>query len=230
MVTTSNFGIANMDQSTFGRLEFVSFSDYYHLKIEGDNYLEKRTPRTEFGDDFFEDTWFEKQKNMFYHFLFECCQFYLQNTENNFEAPKNNIYKTNSQALMGNQFMEWANNYFYDDQSILSENSPYPETIEGTLNKLIPREELYNSYVKTVGEKFKKTAQNFKKSLKEYCKTKDYDFNPELHKEFSKYYNKEKYSYILGVSSADGKRKTSEHFALCTKEKIVNVDINPNEF
>ncbi len=206
MVTTSNFGIGNINQSILGRLMFVSFSNYYHLHTE--HYNEKRQVSDDFGHDLFSVDWKEDQWNLFYNFLFECCQFYLQNTNNIFEAPQDNIHLTNSQAMIGNAFIDWADNYFYETQTIDS------ELIQGTLNNFVSRDELQTNYSKKVGDKFKKSSQNFKKSLKEYCKTKNYVFNPpELES-----YNTKINAYSRPIYDNNNKRQVVEHFYIRTKE------------
>ena len=205
MVTTSNFGISNINQSILGRLMFVSFSNYYHLKTE--QFNEKRQVSDDFGHDLFSNEWNDKQWQLFYNFLFECCHFYLKNVNNIFEAPQNNIHLTNSQAKIGKAFIDWADSYFYETTEIDG------ETIVGTLNDYILRAELQNNYTKHVGDRFKKSSQNFKTSLQEYCKIKGYEFNPTG----LNYYNTDKGSYMKPVYDNNNKRQVLEHFFIKTK-------------
>jgi len=205
MVTTSNFGIANINQSILGRLMFVSFSNYYHLKTE--QFNEKRQVSDDFGHDLYSNEWNDKQWHLFYNFLFECCQFYLQNINTIFEAPQGNIHLTNSQAMIGKAFIDWADGYFYETTTFEG------ETIVGTLNNFINRADIQNNYNKAVGEKFKKSSQNFKKSLAEYCKTKNYEFNPP---ELDSYNDKIK-AYGRAVYDSQNKRQVVEHFYIRTK-------------
>ena len=175
MAATSNFGIGKINQSTLGRLFFISFSDYYHVKT--DKYNEERKISHDFNNkDLFSSYWNEKQWNQFYCFLMECCQLYLANRENELQAPQNNIHLTNIQASMGENFMNWCESYFVE--SMIDEESETNEIIKGTLNEFIFSKAVQKDYAAYTGAKYAKTANGFKKSLKEYCKMKGWIFNP----------------------------------------------------
>lgn len=153
MVWTTNYGKPNLTGSDIGRLLFVSVSDYYHEKTEG--YHEQRKVSTDFGHQLFYD-WDKKQYNLFFNFLMQCCQFYLQNQNNEFSAPMDNIFINNLNAGLGDTFKEWANGYFTPDK----------------LDIQIIKEDAYEDYCKTA-KKNAKNATNFKKSLKDYCNVRN---------------------------------------------------------
>jgi hypothetical protein len=157
---TTNYGLANIKGSDIGRLLFVSFSDYYHEKTE--NYLEQRKVSQDFNNKAFFQTWSDKQYNIFYNFLMQCCLFYLQNRSHEFQAPQDNITINNLKAGIGDGFMEWANSYF----------------LEENLNVKINKHELRDNYVHVIGAKSAKSVQEFRKSLQSYCKLRGWIFNP----------------------------------------------------
>lgn len=174
MAFSSNHGLPKCTPSTLGRILFVSFSDYYHIKT--DNYLEERKVNADFnGQDLFSTTWTELQWNKFYNFLLQCVQLYLQNFDHEINAPQNNININNAMASMGEVFMEWCDSYFIETQT--AEIDGNQEVITGTLNEYVSRAEMQKSYNDRAG-KFAKTSNNFKKSLLQYCKMKNYTLNP----------------------------------------------------
>lgn len=153
LIWTTNYGKPNLTGSDLGRLLFVSFSDYYHEKT--DLYLERRSPATDFGYMMFEQ-WDNKQWNLFYNFMLQCCQFYLQNQQNEISAPMDNITINNLNAGLGDTFIDWANNYFTED----------------LLDVKIFKEDVYDNY-KKVASKNAKAITTFKKSLKDFCVVKN---------------------------------------------------------
>ncbi|EDO26479.1 predicted protein [Nematostella vectensis] len=156
----TNYGMPNMTGSDYGRILFVSFSDYYHAKTE--HYREERKPSHDFdGKDLFQG-WETKQWNIFYNFMLQCCQLYLQHRGSEFQAPQDNITINNLRAGMGDNFEEWANSYFHADN----------------LDRKIPRKELMDDYSDYVGGKSAKSSQAFKKALQSFCKIHNYKLNP----------------------------------------------------
>lgn len=156
---TSNFGIPNLDASTLGRLYIIAFSDYYHAKT--DEYQEERRISHDFdGKELYTD-WKSDQWNKFYNFLFQCCEFYLQNRHSEILAPQENITINNLKAGIGDSFIEWAGSYFIGE----------------TLNVAVPRREMMADYKLSAG-KSSKSAQAFKASLQNYCKLNGWTFNP----------------------------------------------------
>jgi hypothetical protein len=160
IVYITNYGMPNMTGSDFGRILFVSFSDYYHAKT--DHYKQERRISHDFlGKNLFQD-WDREQWNIFYNFMMQCCQLYLQNRGNEFQAPQDNITVNNLRAGMGDNFEDWANGYFHEEN----------------LDRKIPRKELMDDYSDYVGGKASKSAQAFKKALQSFCRINKYSLNP----------------------------------------------------
>ena len=186
MAFSSNHGLPKCTPSTLGRILFVSFSDYYHIKTE--TYHEERKVNADFnGQDLFSSTWTNSQWNLHFNFLLQCVQLYLQNFNHEINAPQNNININNALASIGDVFMEWCDSYFIETQTVEIEKEvdtlqgkiieKENETITGTLNEFVSRAAMQKSYNDRAG-KFSKTSTNFKKSLQQYCKIKGYIFNP----------------------------------------------------
>ncbi len=171
LVLTTNYGIRNFTASTKRRLLFVTTSDYYHADTE--NYFEERKISDDFdGKDLFKN-WTEKQWNKHYNFLLQCNQIYLANRGKEFKAPANNIEANNIKASLGDVFTSWADGYFTNDY-IDTEDG---QLVEGTLNKILSRKEIFKSYC-DVAQRSAKGATQFKKALQGYCNLKQYVFNP----------------------------------------------------
>ena len=163
LVGTFNYGLSNNNGSDLRRILFVSFSNYYHSLT--DEFTTGRKVSDDFGYSFFQN-WNETHYNKFYNFLFQCCQLYLQNRNNEFKAPMDNINQNNIISQIGDNFIEWASEYFIEDAE------------ESNFNKNIPRKELYNTYMKDIGTKMAMGKNRFKSSLEKFCQFKGYEFNP----------------------------------------------------
>lgn len=160
IVYITNYGLPNIKGSDIGRILFVSFSDYYHAKTE--HYKQERRISHDFGGKNLFQDWDSKQWNLFYNFMLQCVELYLNNRGNEFQAPQDNITINNLRAGMGDNFEEWANSYFHDEN----------------LNRKIPRKELMSDYSDYVGGKSAKSSNAFKKALQSFCKIHGYTFNP----------------------------------------------------
>lgn len=203
LVVTSNFGISKVNQSTLGRLFFVSFSDYYHVKT--DKYLEERKVNADFDfNDLFSSAWTDEQWVSFYNFLMFCCQIYLKYRNAEFNAPLNNINLNNFKASIGDNFMSWCENYFTPSQ--YDEN--LKEQIAGTLDEPILRKEMQKNYADFVGQKSAKSATAFKKALNDFCKMKGWILNP---KDMQGSDGTIKHPVV-----ENGKRQILEHFYIST--------------
>jgi hypothetical protein len=160
IVYITNYGMPNMNGSDFGRILFVSFSDYYHAKTE--HYKQERRISHDFNNKNLFQDWEKEQWNEFYNFMMQCCQLYLQNRGNEFQAPQDNITINNLRAGMGDNFEEWANSFFHEEN----------------LNVKIPRKDLMSDYSDYVGGKASKSSNAFKKALQSFCKINNYTLNP----------------------------------------------------
>lgn len=157
----TNYGMPNITGSDLRRILFVSFSDYYHAKT--DLYKQERRISHDFDNKDLFKSWDSKEWNRFYNFMMQCCQLYLQNRGNEFQAPDENITLTNQRAGMGQSFEEWADSYFQDDK----------------LNVKLIKKEVYDDYKEDVNNiKYTKSANGFKKALQLYCNIKNFKLNP----------------------------------------------------
>lgn len=155
---TSNFGVGNMDGTAMRRLLFVATGDYYHE--QGDKYFETRQVSDDFNgkrllDDFTDQDW-----NMYYNFCAQCISFYL-NVKKRINPPLENVTKRNLIRDIKTPFLSWADLFFQDEN----------------LNTYIHKGDAFENYKKESGQ-HKTTAQTFKKSLKNWCKLRGYEFNP----------------------------------------------------
>ncbi len=94
----------------------------------------------------------------------QCCKLYLSNLNNEFKAPMDNITKNNLKAQIGDNCIEWAEDYFCEEENY---------------NKNIQKQELYKSYCDYVGNKSAIGVRKFKKAIERFCELKSYVFNPE---------------------------------------------------
>lgn len=93
---TSNFTLRNIDPSTEGRiLLYTVFSDYYHVRTEGEDYAEDFTIRDDFDKNLFLD-YNEDEWNDDFNFFASCLQFYLSvPRETKINPPMDNVTKRN---------------------------------------------------------------------------------------------------------------------------------------
>ncbi|WP_130736896.1 hypothetical protein [Flavobacterium sp. J27] len=205
IVYITNYGMPNMTGSDFGRILFVSFSDYYHAKTE--HYQQERRISYDFGGKNLFQDWDKKQWNIFYNFMLQCCQLYLQHRGNEFQAPQDNITINNLRASMGDNFEEWANSYFHEEN----------------LNVNIIREDLMQEYSRFVGGKTSKSAKGFKTSLLSFCKINGYTLNP---KEMQK---KDGRIKINVLNEKTNKTTTKECFFIKTKDAVIKFNTPEEE-
>ena len=109
----------------------------------------------------------------------------------------------NLAASFGDAFKDWAEGYFSETQ-IIADDLGIDQVFTGTLNEYVLREEMQNSYKNYAG-KFAKTAPKFKSALKDYCKMKNWTFNPKEKQGSDGLIKK-------AVIDEKGKRQTKEHF------------------
>ncbi|MBE7646259.1 hypothetical protein F7644_09690 [Tenacibaculum finnmarkense genomovar ulcerans] len=159
-VGTFNYGMPKDDGSTNRRILFVSFSNWYHAKTK--NFKKERKVSTDFGRTFFQQ-WDEKQYNKFYNFLMQCCKLYLNNIDNEFLAPMDNISQNNLKASIGDAFITWADEYFIGEENF---------------NCNLYRSNLFDTYKLKIG-KYPLGSGKFKEALELYCALNGYTFNPQ---------------------------------------------------
>ena len=154
---TTNYAPFGLDTSTKERLLFVAYSDYYHGESEE---FSARTPLDDFEKRFFTE-WDNKDWSLFLNFAAQCLQFYLKTNEK-LGAPQSNIKKRNLLTEMGVMFLEWAEDYFFDER----------------LNKEVPKLEAFEALKAYNPSMIKTSATLFKRQIMRFCEYKGYIFNP----------------------------------------------------
>lgn len=201
-VGTFNYGLSKNRGSDLRRLFFVSYGDYYHAHT--DKFNNERKVSDDFGYSFFQD-WNDEQYNRFYNFLMQCCQLYLANIGNEFKAPMDNITVNNLKAQIGDNCIEWAQDYFSSEENF---------------NINLPKKELYASYVDYVGKKSALGIGRFKKAVEKYCKLEGYVFNPKRLRNTQ--------GRIM-INKLDGIKRTTEECFYIEKNNVEPVAEHPQE-
>ena len=93
--------------------------------------------------------------------MLQCLQFFLANQHAPVLSPIENLQINTLKASIGDNFMEWAEEYFCDEN----------------LNREILKKEMYDDYRNVVG-KMAVQIKNFKKNIALFCQLKGYVFNP----------------------------------------------------
>lgn len=156
---TSNFTLRNIDPSTEGRILYTVFSDYYHVRTEGEDYTEDFTIRDDFGKNLFLD-YTEEEWNADFNFFAACLQFYLSvPREIKINPPMDNVTKRNLRTEMTEAFKNWADVYF--------------DAREGNCDKLLERDAAFKDFSEKSGQ-HKWTTNKFTKALKAWCRYTDY--------------------------------------------------------
>ena len=151
---TFNHGLKNGADSDYRRLFFITFSSYYHYSHP--EMGKQWQPSDDFGHNLYDD-WDARQWDLFYNFMLRCTQFYMQNRMSPYFAPMERINYNNLKASIGDNFLDWADEYFTPER----------------LNKEVARREMQDDYKASCGN-FKLTAQGFRNKLGQYCQLKGY--------------------------------------------------------
>ena len=159
---TFNHGLKNGADSDYRRLFFITFSSYYHYSHP--EMGKQWQPSDDFGHNLFDD-WDARQWDLFYNFMLRCTQFYMQNRMSPYFAPMERINYNNLKASIGDNFLDWADEYFTPDR----------------LNKEVARREMQDDYKASCGN-FKLTAQGFRNKLGQYCQLKGYTLSDVIKK------------------------------------------------
>ena len=115
------------DSHSFRRRQYIiSFSDYFN---------EHRTPMDEFGRQFFHD-WQHKDWNLYYNFIAHCIRTYLK-FGLKYEAPDGDVMKRNLRQRMGENFLEWAMDYW----------NPNKFGEETKINHKVDKKEAYEDFI-----------------------------------------------------------------------------------
>lgn len=164
-IFTSNFVPINLDASTEGRLIFCTFSDYYHVKSETNDFPNTYTVWDEFGKNLMSEydltDWQEDMS-----FIFHCVQLYQQLQPYNIKLnpPLHALVARRDSILIGEAFEEWATYYFSE---------------QGELNNLVNKQDAFAAYKSASGDNSCKMPA-FTKKLKRYAKKMGYLYNGSL--------------------------------------------------
>ena len=156
---TSNFTLRNIDPSTEGRILYTVFSDFYHVKTEGEDYEEDFTIRDDFGKNLFLD-YSEEEWNNDFNFFAACLQFYLNvPRDRKINPPMDNVTKRNLRTEMTEIFKSWADVYFANSSK--------------NCNNLIIRDVAFDNFIAST-KQHKWIVNKFTRALKAWCKYTDY--------------------------------------------------------
>lgn len=110
---TTNYVPEEFDPSSVGRLLYLVFSDYYHIKTGKNDYRESREILNDFGKTLFTD-YTEEEYNADINFFCQCCSFYLRCVQQDIKIQPNlsNIFKRSLKANMNESFEDWAEGFF----------------------------------------------------------------------------------------------------------------------
>lgn len=151
---TTNFVPLRFDPSSHGRLLYLVFSDYYHVKTSENDYRENREIFNDFGKTLYTD-YNEEEYNEDINFFCQCLQFYLQCCRTNMKLQPDltNIIKRSLKANMSESFEDWAQGYF---------------ALEGNnCNRFIDKQEVFYACKNETGQP-NLTSQRFIKQLKSF--------------------------------------------------------------
>lgn len=164
---TSNFTLRNIDPSTEGRILYTVFSDYYHVKTGGEDYIEDFSVRDDFGKNLFLD-YTEEEWNDDFNFFASCLQFYLSvPKEIKINPPMDNVTKRNLRTSMGETFKNWADVYFDNDVKLEFSRC----------NKEIVRHEAFEDFIDK-SKLHNWSTNKFSSALSDWCKYNNYELNP----------------------------------------------------
>ena len=158
---TSNHAIKRFDGSLRRRIQFVSFSDYYHSDNPDIN-LKGRSPRSEFGRDLLKD-YTEADWNMFYNFQLQNVRTYMRLGLVEPDMP--DIELRQKRAAIGEVFGDWADGW-----------------LETKCNADIDRNEAFanlTDYCNRLKIRNAVKLNLFTKKVKIWCEIRGYIYNPD---------------------------------------------------
>ena len=157
---SSNYVPKEFSPSTTGRMIYVVFSDYYHIRADTNDYLEDRTISDDFdGKDIMRGPKYtEEEWNNDLNFFIQALQFYLKmaSMRIKIQPPMDNIMKRKNKDDMGTLFEDWAYMYFSKES--------------GNTDKLIPKSSAFEE-VKAFSGAAKSywTMNRFTKAIKAFA-------------------------------------------------------------
>lgn len=190
LLISTNHAINGDGSSFHDRQWLVAYSDYYN---------DDHKPMDDFGIAFFSE-WDYEQWNLFYNLMATCIQLYLKLGV--VESPNERLEQRRLRQSMGEDFLNWAEEYYSDTS--------------GNINVKRERKEVYEAFLTEFPHLRKYiTPTAFKRKLKSFCEWKDgYKFNP--HK-----YNPETGEFLNfdrdGRGDSDDKTGGKEFFTVGNK-------------
>lgn len=168
VVFTSNYA-QRLDGSTRGRLNFCSFSNYYHADTPSEG-LREFTPAMEFGKDMIDD-YTTDENNQLYNFFCACIQLHMQFPEK-ITPPMESLELRSLVQDISRHVFDWFNEFFATTGE--GENSLY-------LNCPLDRSELLEAYKKAYSDKYASsvTIKRLKHNLEKYCAFRGWILNPD---------------------------------------------------
>lgn len=120
---TTNYVPSDFDPSSNARLIYMVYSDYYHERTEQNDYLESRSIRDDFDKPLLTEAYTEEEWSADFSFALQCVQFYLRMKRDypmlKIQPPMENIRTRKLKRDMGENFEEWAYQYFAEDSGHL---------------------------------------------------------------------------------------------------------------
>lgn len=161
LVFTSNHAIKRYGGSLKRRIQFVSFSDYYH-SANDEAGIAQRSPLTEFGRNLITD-YDEKDMNVFYNFMLQNVRTFMRYGLIDPDMP--DIALRQMKANIGLDFINWADQWFE----------------QGRFDTNINKDEAYSAWKATLNSKELAwvTPNKFKKKLQGWCKVRGHVYIPE---------------------------------------------------
>ncbi len=187
MFVSTNFELANTDNSTISRMLFVAVSDYYHESTKYNDYRETRSPSDKYNrrlfDHFTEEEWVK-----FYNLIAYCMQMAMRFPAK-IQPPMENLEKRQLRRAMikgvtkDEEFFVWANGYYRlmpEDTKLTTDCAPDDN---GYFDMFILKEKAFENFKATLSDTHQRkyTAQQFKKSTKAWSEYYGYEFNPAAH-------------------------------------------------
>lgn len=131
---TTNYVPNDFDPSSDARLIYMVYSDYYHQKTGENDYLETRSIRDDFGKALYMEDYSEEEWTADLVFALQCVQFYLKMKRDypsiKIQPPMDNIRTRKLKRDMGENFEEWAYQYFAEGSGHLDTQLVKTEVFE----------------------------------------------------------------------------------------------------
>lgn len=131
---TTNYVPSDFDPSSDARMLYMVYSDYYHEMTEDNDYLESRSIRDDFGKALCTEQYTEEEWTADFGFAMQCVRFYLfmkkEYPEVKIQPPMENIRTRKLNRDMGENFAEWAYQYFAEGSGHLDTQLVRTEVFE----------------------------------------------------------------------------------------------------